>query len=79
MKKIKIRFIKRRGDYLIQKRTFFGRWKYIGYTINTGYGSGYNLYCQKTKSELLEEVLEKHYKMDKRFVQVIEYPKIKMY
>lgn len=44
-----------------------------------GYGSTYNLYCQKTKSELLEEVLEKHYKRDKRFVQVIEYPKIKMY
>jgi hypothetical protein len=78
MKKIKIRFIKRRGDYLIQKRGFFG-WRYIGYTINMGYGSVFNVYCEKEKEKLLEEVLENHYKIDKRFANITEYPMIKMY
>ena len=51
MKTIKIRFVKRKGDYLIQRKGWLG-WKYIGYTINMGYGSVYNLYCNKTKEEL---------------------------
>jgi Holliday junction resolvasome RuvABC endonuclease subunit len=33
----------------------------------------------KIKKELLEEVLEHHYKIDRRFVKIIEYPKIKHY
>jgi hypothetical protein len=78
MKKIKIRFIKRKGDYLIQKRGFFG-WRYIGYTVNMGYGSVFNLYCENEKKKLLEKVLENHYKIDKRFADITECPMIKMY
>jgi hypothetical protein len=55
------------------------RWKYIGYTVDLGYGSVYNLYCQDTKEKLLDEVLEKYYEVDKRFVEVTEYPPIKIY
>jgi hypothetical protein len=76
--KIKIRFIKRKNDYLIQRKSFMG-WKYIGYPIEMGYGSVYNLYCQDTKEKLLEEVLEKYYEVDKRFVEIMEYPDIKIY
>jgi hypothetical protein len=78
MKRIKIRFVKRKEDYLIQRKTLFG-WSYIGYTINMGYGSVFNLYCQNTEEDLLNEVLEKYYKIDKRFVEITEYPTIKKY
>jgi hypothetical protein len=79
MKKIKIRFIKRKGDYLIQKKGFFG-WRYIGYTFDVGYGSiFFNFYCEKEKEKLLEKVLENHYKIDKRFANITEYPMIKIY
>jgi hypothetical protein len=54
-------------------------WKYIGYTADTGYGSVRYLYCQNSKKELLEEVLEKYYKVDKRFVEITEYPTVKIY
>jgi hypothetical protein len=76
MKTLKLRFVERRGDFLVQRKTWFG-WKYIGYTINMGYGSVYNLYCEKTKESLLNTVLEKFYKVDKRFTQIIEYPQLK--
>jgi hypothetical protein len=76
--RIKIRFVKRKNDYLIQRKSFMG-WKYIGYTIDMGYGSLHNLYCQDTKEKLLDEVLEKYYEVDKRFVEVTEYPHIKIY
>lgn len=75
MKTIKIRFVKRKEDYLIQRKGWLG-WKYIGYTINMGYGSVYNLYCNKTKEELLSEVLEKYYEIDQRFTTIIEYPEL---
>lgn len=76
MKTIKLRFVERGGDFLVQRKTWSG-WKYIGYTINMGYGSVYNLYCEKTKEELLNTVLEQYYKVDKRFTQIIEYPQLK--
>ena len=78
--RIKIRFVKRKNDndYLIQRRSFIG-WKYIRYTVDMGYGSIRYLYCQNSKKELLEEVLEKYYKVDKRFVEITEYPTIKIY
>jgi hypothetical protein len=78
--RIKIRFVKRKNDndYLIQRRSFMG-WKYIGYTVDMGYGSVLYLYCQNSKKELLEEVLEKYYKVDKRFVEITEYPTVKIY
>ncbi len=81
MKTITIRFVHRvkTHDYLIQKYTFFG-WKYIKYSQMGGFGDSIDfLYCKDTKEELLKEVLEDHYKMDKRFVKIIEYPELKHY
>lgn len=79
MKTIKIRFINRGKDYLIQKKTWLG-WKYIGYHQSAGFGDSiYVLYCKDTKEELLKEVLEYYYQRDKRFVNIIEYPELKHY
>ena len=79
MKTIKIRFINRGKDYLIQKKTWLG-WKYISYSQMAGYGDSVDiLYCKDAKEELLHEVLEHYYKVDKRFVKVIEYPELKHY
>ena len=79
MKTIKIRFINRGKDYLIQKKTWLG-WKYISYFQMACSGDSIQYhYCKDTKDRLLEEVLEYHYKVDKRFVKVIEYPELKMY
>lgn len=82
MKEIKIRFVQRgkeNVDYLIQKKTIFG-WKNITYESCGGAGDCFDVpYQNYSKENLLLNVLEKHYKMDKRFVKVIEYPKIKIY
>jgi hypothetical protein len=80
MKKITIRFIKYKDKYryTIQRRGWFG-WKDITYTINMGYGSVTYEYSAVTKEELLEKVLEEYYEVDKRFVEIIEYPTIKVY
>jgi hypothetical protein len=47
--------------------------------VDTGYGSINYIYSKDSKEELLKEVLEHHYKIDKRFVSVTEYPTIKTY
>lgn len=81
MKTIKIRFVDYKntsGNLSIQRKTFFG-WKDVGYIIDMGYGSVYNLYYHPSKEELLKEVLEKYYKRDKKFTNVIEYPTILKY
>jgi hypothetical protein len=80
MKEITIRFIKYKDKYryTIQRRGWFG-WKDITYTINMGYGSVTYEYSAVTKEELLEKVLEEYYEVDKRFVEIIEYPTIKVY
>ena len=78
MKTITIRFIKYKNKYTIQRRGWFG-WKDITYTINMGYGSVIYDYSAEKKEELLNEVLEKHYKVDKRFVQIIEHSTVKIY
>ena len=80
MRTIKVRFIKYKDKYVytIQRRGWFG-WKDITYTINVGYGSVTYEYSAVTKEELLTQVLEKYYKVDKRFVQIIEHSTIKIY
>ena len=78
MKTITIRFIKNKDRYTIQRRGWF-KWKDITYTIDMGYGGVIYDYSAPTKEELLKEVLEKYYKVDKRFVQVIEHATIEMY
>ena len=82
MKKIKIRFVKI-GDvlteYKIQKKTLFG-WKYIGYTVMACSGDTIEYhYSGKSKEDLLKTVLEGHYKIDKRFVEVEQHPTIRIY
>ena len=81
MKTITIRFIKNskyKDNYTIQRRGWFG-WKDITYTINMGYGSLTYDYSAETKEGLLNQVLEEYYKIDKRFVQVIEHATIEIY
>ena len=80
MRTIEVRFKKYKDkyNYTIQRRGWF-RWKDITYTINMGYGSVTYEYSAVTKEELLEKVLEEYYEVDKRFVQVIEHPTIKIY
>mgnify|MGYP003329375002 FL=1 len=84
MKTINIRFVKRQlkqneWDYLIQRRTWWGGWKYIGWVQDWGYARMSYLYCANTKQDLLKEVLEKYYKTDKRFVKIVEYPALQTY
>ncbi len=62
----------------MERKSIFG-WKKIGYTINMGYGSVWWSYTSDNKKDLLSEVSEKHYEVDKRFIEVIEYPTIKIY
>ena len=80
MRKIKIRFVKnKRGNYYIQKKRWFGRWRDIGYSVDMGYGGYYMVYSGETKEALLDEVLDKHYQVCKNHVEIIEYPTIKIY
>jgi hypothetical protein len=79
MKTIKIRFINhRKKRYTIQRKGWFG-WKDIGYSVDMGYGGFWERYSAETKEDLLEEVLEKYYRVDKRFVEIIEHPTLKIY
>jgi hypothetical protein len=78
MKTLKIRFVKRDSSYTIQQKTWFG-WKDLRYVIDMGYGSVSYPYGGKTKELALDEVLERRFKVDRRFVEIIEYPTIKIY
>lgn len=80
MRTIKIRFVKNKiGSYNIQRKGWFGRWKYLGYSVDMGYGGFYQYYCGEKKEELLEEVLDEHYRVCKKHVEIIQYPTIKIY
>lgn len=78
MKTFKIRFVEFDGQFSIQQKTVFG-WMELRYVIDMGYGSVSYLYSAKTKEEVLAEVLEKRFKIDKRFAKIIEYPGLKIY
>jgi hypothetical protein len=62
----------------MQRKTWFG-WNYLTYTIDMGYGSIVNYYENKNKEALLDEVLEEKFKTTRKFVEIIEYPTIKVY
>jgi hypothetical protein len=80
MRTIKIRFVKsKNANYHLQRKGWFGRWKDIGYSVDMGYGGFYMIYTAKTKEELLDEVLDKHYQVCRNHVEIIEYPTIKIY
>ena len=76
--KLKIRFVRTNGVYFAQRKTCFG-WKYITYTIDMGYGSVVYNYTNKSKKELLSEILDKKYSKCKRHVTVYEYGGLKIY
>jgi hypothetical protein len=80
---IKIRFIEKgSGDnvyYLIQRRTWYRYWVYIGWIQDQGYGSVFNCYSNDDKNKLLDDVIKNHYGLNKDIVRVIEYPTIKIY
>lgn len=78
---IKIRFIEKGKSpyYSIQKKTWYGLWRYIGWTMDMGYGSVFNIYTDSDKNKLLDDVIKSHYGLNKEFVKVIEYPSIKIY
>ncbi len=82
-KTIKIRYIKSGKipyDYCMQKKTIFGTWRDIGYHIGACTGDSiWYPYTNSSKEELLKEVLEHHYGIDRRFTSIIEYPEIKHY
>ena len=80
-KTIKIRFVETLGypSFSAQRKTWFG-WRDIGYNLCWGYGDTlFFNYFHSTKELLLEEILEKYYKTDKRFVTIIEYPSLKIH
>jgi len=80
MRTIKIRFVKtNKGNYYLQRKGWFGRWKDIGYSVDMGYGGYYALYVGDTKETLLDEVLDKHYQVCRKHVEIIEYPMIKLH
>lgn len=79
MKTITVRFIKYGNKkYTIQRKGWFG-WKDIGYSVDMGYGGFWERYSATTKEDLLKEVLEDYYQVDKRFAQVIEHATINVY
>ena len=78
MKTIKIRYVKRKDTYYMERKTLFG-WKRIGYSVDMGYGGFCQSYTSKNKEELLNEVLDKHYSLCKKHVEIVEYPMIKVY
>lgn len=78
MKTIKIRYVKRNDTYYMERKSFFG-WRRIGYSVDMGYGGYWQSFTSTNKEELLKEVLDKHYMMCKKHVEIIEYPMIKVY
>lgn len=86
MKEIKIRFVARCKsdgttvkDYLIQQKKWHG-WVHLGEVVTGGFGdSFFQFYCKDTKKELLDFVIDQHFKTTKAHVKVIEYPELKMY
>jgi hypothetical protein len=76
---LQIRFVKKHNRYNIQRKGWFGKWEYLGYSIDMGYGAYYEYYNGETKESLLEEVLNRHYQVCKKHVEIIEHPTIKIY
>jgi hypothetical protein len=78
MKTIKIRYVKRKDTYYIERKGIFG-WKRLGYSVDMGYGGFWQSYTSDNKKDLLDQVLEEYYQIDRRFAEIIEYPMIKVY
>lgn len=79
-KTIKIRFIETEGgtNFSAQRKTWFG-WRDIEYSRTSECGLCFYLYYHSTKEKLVDEILEKYYHTDRKFVTIIEYPSLKIY
>jgi hypothetical protein len=77
-KTIKIRFVKHKDIFMVQRKVWFG-WTYIRYVLGGNGGQASFPYGHDTKKGLLELVLEGYYQADKRFLTIKEYPTIKIY
>ena len=79
MKKIKIRFVLVKGLYHVQENKWYG-WRYINYRIVGRFGDVfYYPYFAKDTESLLANVLNKYYKRNKDYIEITEYPLIKIY
>lgn len=78
MKKIKIRFVKNGEVFLIQKKTAIG-WRYISYLTAAADTAVRIHYSKKSKRKLLKKVIEEYYHKNLKTVQIIEYPKLRIY
>jgi hypothetical protein len=79
MKKIKIRYVEhQKGCFAIQKRAGFW-WRYITFEISGNGGSVIFRYSQPSKKKVLKKVLDKHYKVSKKCVTIIEHPMLRIY
>jgi hypothetical protein len=77
-KTIKVRFVKHKESFMIQRKVWFG-WTYIREVHSSNAGSVSFPYGHETKKGLLELVLEGYYRADKRFLTIKEYPTIKIH
>ncbi len=80
-KKLTIRFIHcvEKDIYRIQRPTWYGRWKYIGYWQDGDAGSVWYRHCDKSKQDLLDRVLAANYSTISTLVTITEYPTILTY
>lgn len=81
MKLIRLRYVHyyKTNTFCLQRKTWYGSWRYISFTIEMGYGSVMYNYSDKSKKELLKGVLKSYFKVSKDFVIIKEYPTIKIY
>jgi hypothetical protein len=73
---MKIRFIKRQDNWLVQRKTWF-RWKYVGYWQAGCGGDVFIEVNEPSKEEALESAL-KALKLRRDTTTIIEYPTIKI-
>ena len=73
---MKIRFIKRQDNWLVQRKTWF-RWKYVGRWQSGCGGDVFIEVNESSKEEALESAL-KALKLRRDTTTIIEYPTIKI-
>jgi hypothetical protein len=86
MKTLKIRFVKNKNcaeKFSIQRLTWYGRWKDIGFEVGVSSGEvsyiNSYLYRSTNKQQLLDMVIDDYFKVSKSGYNIIEYPMIKLY
>ena len=79
MKEIKIRYIEHKmGCFEMQRKTVFG-WRYLTFKVSTYGGSVMFRYTEKSKKEVLKNVLNGYYRVCDKYITIIEYPSLRIY